>query len=152
MPMIPYPGVFCRSRLCPKILMTPERKLTLVYPAHDCLFKMPEARPALRFPLPRSRVKLLNLSSRILTFARKRREKGKPPPSILKAQSVAENVALMRLKRTPVRLKLDAPTIRLINQHTQLNACRAMRAQLLDEIFLRHARIEHAFDQKQIAP
>ncbi len=61
MPMIPYPGIFCRSRLCLAILLTPDRELTLVYPAHDRLFEMLLLRLALRFSLPRSRVKLFNL-------------------------------------------------------------------------------------------
>ncbi len=118
MPMIPYPGIFCRSRLSLVILLTPERKLTLVYPANNRLFKMPGVRLALCFSLARSRVKLFNLSSRIFTFTRQRREKGKLAPTILKAQTVAEHITLMRLKRTPVRLKLDAPPVRLIKQNT----------------------------------
>src|SRR5215210_2426734 len=116
-------------------------------------FRCLESRPRCAFAPARAlRVKVLNLSSRTDGFLRKRRQKGQAPPAILKAQPVAENVTLMRFKRAPSGLQFDAPPVRFIYEHTQLHARRPVRAQLLDEIFLCDARIEHAFDQQEVAP
>src|SRR5436309_2137738 len=69
----------------------------------------------------------------------------------LKPKAVAEQKILARTERAPVRLKLYAPTVWLIQKHAEPNRCRAARQKLLHQIFLRHARLQHRFDQQHVA-
>src|SRR5437660_6576013 len=106
---------------------------------------MPHARPALRFSrhtsetVPKFSV-FLHVSRPLV---RKRSKVGKPAPAVLKAQPVAEDVRLVRLKGSPVGLQFNAPPVRFINQNAEPDARSPMRAELLYQILLRHTCIEH---------